>query len=108
VNVKLLACEDGPRVTLTSSETPVMVWVPAPRSASTVTLIRAVPGPTVSMEMALMPSSAGVTLRTVSSLEAQTGTPSTEAGSPRELVIVKTNVFETLVGVDVGHDYLRF
>src|SRR4051812_47455217 len=77
---------DAPRVTLTTSDTPVIDCVPAPRSASAETETRAAPGATVSTA-ALIPSAAGVTVSTVSSDDAQTGAPSTAAGWPCESVM---------------------
>jgi hypothetical protein len=69
VNANEEAAKLGPAVTFTSSDTPVILTVPPPVSASAVTVILAVPVATV-LTTPLIPSAAGATTRTVSSLEA--------------------------------------
>lgn len=91
------ASSDGSRTTVMSSDTTVSVLTPAPMSASAVHVMRAGPPVATEAATALMPSAATTRLTTVASEVAQTGTPSTGAGSPCALRMSSVGLYCSLV-----------
>jgi hypothetical protein len=97
VRVITEASSDGSRTTVMSSDTTVSVLTPAPMSASAVHVMRAGPPVATEAATALMPSAATTRLTTVASEVAQTGTPSTGAGSPCALRMSSVGLYCSLV-----------